>query len=320
MPALRLLLPLLLMASCGGPPAPTPASEAVVALIEEFEAFAAELGQDEREELGLASLESFKPSAWKSAFIGDLDSGFFDYDAETVVLLALLANEGSVGEQPSSGVWAVQASTSGESWVELLHESGQRYRAQLEETPSGWRCLQLDPVFPALTPEDDSAEALAIALSHRLIEIDLAMPGTQIGDDWFYAGFSGNSILRELQLDDQEWFGLQGEPAGLPVINVIAPRFFGYWREGLAKEWEQSLEIARAELLDDGQVEVVIRLVQRRPESTAPRSLLMSFVFKRERTGWKPSREPKSLWGEAVFEFEFKPGDERSHLMPPKRF
>lgn len=320
MPALRLLLPLLLMASCGGPPAPTPASEAVTALVAEIEERVAELSEEALlASGGRAALFDYVPTGWVNPFLEI--TNMFDpvWDAETVVVLLVIADKSVEDGKAQRGTWRVIPVAESGPWVELRHNSGIAYRAKIEQNEQGWRCTQFDPVLPSLAPEDDSAEAYAMAAVRRLMEIEQALPatsprGNEWNDSWsLYTSWAGNAMRREFGLTPEkgmileEWF---------QMMLFDANWWYGRWRAGVERGWQQSLEIARVELAEQDFVRLLVRMVQRDQQGDLLSPIFLEVLVTRENGTWELLDMPQINLPQSSFEFRFNAGDGHWHYVP----
>jgi len=320
MPTRSLLLPLLLMASCGGPPAPTPASEAVAALVAEIEERVAGLSDEALLEAGgRAALFDYVPTGWAHPFLEM--TNMFDpvWDAETVVILLVIADLCVDGGKAQRGAWRVNPVAESGPWVELRHDSGSAYRAKIEQNELGWRCTQFDPVLPSLAPEDDSAEAYAMAAVRRLMEIEQALPAISPRDEewkdsWsLYTSWAGNSMGRE--------FGFTPEngmvhPEFFQVMLVDANWWYGRWRVGVERGWQQSLEIARVELEDEDFVRLLVRMVQRDERGDLLSPIFLEVFVARENGSWDLWDMPQIDLPQSNFEFQFNASDGHWHYVP----
>ena len=320
MPALRLLLPLLLLASCGGPPAPTPASEAVTALVAEIEERVAELSDEALIEAGgRAALFDYVPTGWANPFL--TITNMFDpvWDAETIVIFLVIADKSVEDGKAQRGTWRVVSVAASGPWVELRHNSGIAYRAKIEQNELGWRCTQFGPVLTSLAPEDDSAEAYAMAAVRRLMEIEQALPAIsprdeEWNDSWsLYTSWAGNSMGRE--------FGFTPEngmvhPEFFQVMLVDANWWYGRWRAGVERGWQQSLEIARAELEEEDFVRLLVRMVQRDERGDLLSPIFLEVLVTRENGSWELWGMPQIYLPQSNFEFQFNAGDGHWHYVP----
>ncbi|MAW62049.1 MAG: hypothetical protein CMJ94_14625 [Planctomycetes bacterium] len=323
MPALRLLVPLLLMTSCGGPPAPTPESEWLAELITLVDAqvrqveapYQLDILTEDAMGLDEEGIGPIHQHVGRPLLISDPLCG----------LVLSLAME-QVWQPKLEQAWRVEAMPGEEGWVRLIRHDGHALEIQLAQQERAWVMLdsRLDPEQHPLV-RDASAEEFVLSYAEYLLALygitrcDL-LPGDDREYFFPFSGLAESHSWKRVGFEAPQEASFREWIDSMGVLLAPATRWTVEAHRGLAQGWAQSVELSSIQLEDDESVTAVVRLVQKVPEQDRPRTCSMRLVVEQRDGAWYLSELPRSVSEEVVHTLQFHADDQRWHLTPPNRF
>jgi hypothetical protein len=274
----------------------------------------------------MEALDAVSLDAWAPSVLEGENPFESKANGELTILLPFLAQHAANGELRFVLGWGVEASLQGVDLVELIRWDEQRFLVQVQSSEQGWVIRALDPILEYELVRDAGAEEFALSFMQDYLARHELMGSLTIGSspDEMYLSLASWTCARSMlrvagpSFPTEEWLEfwpqIQGIPAFLHTFGAAID-------EGVARGWEQSLELARVALRDDGKIDAAVRLVQRRTSSSQPRARLVHLVLERDEADrWCLAETPREGERIHVIDMNFAPDSGRWQVQPPQRF